>query len=168
MRSIKQRNATAVEKDTPLNNSQIGPVSRKTDLTIEELALETVVYDHKRNRMHCLNPSTSFIWRRCDGQTKLEEIAARLPEVDLPADLDVVRGALKALDRAHLLEGEPSFAISELPSRRKLGQRLGLAAASVLPVITSAVAPTPAMAKSGDKHDNDKKPKKEKNNLSFD
>jgi hypothetical protein len=140
-------------------------------LTIEELALETVVYDHKRNRMHCLNPSTSFIWRRCDGQTKLEEIAARLPEVDLPADLDVVRGALKALDRAHLLEGEPSFATSELPSRRKLVQRLGLAAgaaASVLPVITSAVAPTPAMAKSGDKHDNDKKPKTEKKNLSFD
>jgi hypothetical protein len=29
-------------------------------------------------------------------------------------------------------------------------------------VITSAIAPTPAMAKSGDKHDKDEKPKKEK------
>jgi hypothetical protein len=149
-----------------VNHSLICPVARKTDLTIEKLPSEMIVYDRLRNRMHCLNRSTSFIWQRCDGQTKLEEIATQLPEVGLPADLDVVRRALKDLERAHLLEGEPAFAGSELPSRRRLVQKLGLAAgaaAAVLPMITSAVAPTPAMAKSGDKHDHgkDKKPKKD-------
>jgi hypothetical protein len=148
-----------------MNHALICPLARKTDLTIEELPSEMIVYDHLRNRMHCLNRSASFIWRRCDGQTEIGKITAQLPEVSLPADLDVVRRALKDLERVHLLEGAPAFAGSELLSRRTLVQRLGLAAgaaASVLPVITSAVAPTPAMAKSGDKHDKDKKPKKEK------
>jgi hypothetical protein len=145
-----------------VSDSLLRPVARKTDLTIEELPLETVVYDHKRNRMHCLNQSTSLIWQRCDGQAKIEDLAALLPEVGLPSDSDIVRQALKALDLAHLLEGDPGFATSELPSRRQLVQRLGLAtgtAAAVLPVIASAIAPTPAMAKSGDRHHHEKKPK---------
>ena len=149
-----------------MSNSVICPIARTTDLTIEELPVETVIYDHKRNRIHCLNQSTSFIWRRCDGKVKIEEIAALLPEVGVPGDLDVVRRALKVLKRAHLLEAGPSFAVSKLPSRRQLVRRLGLAGttAAVLPTITSTVAPTPAMAKSGDRHTHDKKPKKPKKN----
>lgn len=152
------------EPGAHVNHSPICPIARKADLNIEELPSEMIVYDRLRNRMHCLNRSTAFIWRHCDGQTRLEHIAALLPEVDLPADLDVVRRALKDLERVHLLEGGLAFAESELPSRRTLVQRFGLAAAAVLPVITSAVAPTPVMAKSGDRHGHNrgKKPKKDK------
>src|SRR6185437_470263 len=141
-----------------MENLPIGPIARKTDLTVEDLPSETVVYDHKRHRIHCLNRSTSFIWQRCDGRTRIEDMAAHLPEAGLPADLDIVRRALKALDRAHLLDQSPAFLQSDLPSRRQLVQRLGLAAgsaAALLPAIASAVAPTPAMVKSGDK-DKDK------------
>ncbi|HEY7306066.1 MAG TPA: PqqD family protein [Bryobacteraceae bacterium] len=155
-----------------MKKSPLGPLARKEDLTIEDLPSETVVYDRTRNRMHCLNRSTSFIWKRCNGDTKVEEIAAQLPEVGLPADLDLVRRALKALDRAHLLAGGPASFDAALPSRRQLVQRLGLAAgtaAALLPAITSAVAPTPAMAKSKDDHDKPKKPKKaKKSDLRFD
>lgn len=147
-----------------MENSSWGPVARRADLTIEYLPAELVVYDHQRNRMHCLNRSTSLIWRLCDGHTTIEQIAARLPEVNLPADLDIVRQALKALDRAQLLAGKPQFAESGLPTRRQLVHRLGLAAgsaAALLPAIASATAPTPATAKSGDKGQRPKKPKKD-------
>jgi hypothetical protein len=138
-----------------LKNTTNGPLARKADLTIEDLPPEIIVYDHKRNRIHCLNPSTSFIWQRCDGRTTIEDIAAGLPEIGLPADLDIVRRALKDLARTHLLADDQAFANSSLPSRRMLVRRLGLAAgsaATLLPAIRSIVAPTPAMAKSGDSH----------------
>lgn len=138
-----------------MENSTIGPLARKADLTVEDLLSEMVVYDHKRNRIHCLNQSTSFIWRRCDGCTKIEEIAAGLPEIGLPANSDIVRRALRGLARTHLLVDEPALYNATLPSRRTLVRRLGLAAGSavtLLPAIRSIVAPTPAMAKSGDSH----------------
>src|SRR5438874_10500205 len=135
-----------------MENSHIGPIARTTNLTVKTLGSETVVYDHERHRVHCLNQSTSFIWQECDGRTQVEEIATRLPDMGLPANPDIVRSALKDLDRADLLVGETAFLTSDLPSRRTLVQRLGLAAASaaaLLPAITSIVAPTPAMAGSG-------------------
>jgi Coenzyme PQQ synthesis protein D (PqqD) len=145
-----------------MENSPIGPVARKSNLTVEALGSETVVYDHERHRVHCLNQSTSFIWQECDGRTQIEEIATHLPAMGLPADPDIVRSALKDLHRADLLVGEPTFLTSDLPSRRMLVQRLGLAAASaaaLLPAITSIVAPTPAMAVSGNTY-KPTKPKK--------
>lgn len=135
--------------------SEITPLARKADLTIEDLPSEMVVYDHQRHRIHCLNRSTSFIWQRCDGRTQIKDIAAGLPEVGLPADLEIVRRALKTLDHAHLLEGETAFSNSELPSRRTLVRRLGLAAGSaavLLPAVRSMKAVTPLMARSGDTH----------------
>jgi hypothetical protein len=138
-----------------MENSAIMPLARKTDLTVEDLPTEMVVYDHKRHRIHCLNRSTSFIWQRCDGRTKIEDIAAGLPEVGLPADSDIVRRALKSLNRAHLIDGEQAFPDAVLPSRRTLVRRLGLAAgtaAILLPAVRSVKAITPITARSGDSH----------------
>ena len=136
-----------------MENSPVGPVARKTDLTIESLPSETVVYDHQRHRIHCLNQSTSFIWQRCDGKATIDDIATQLPGAGLPADPDIVRSALKHLNRAHLLTDRPAFLEIDLPTRRQLVTRLGLAAgsaATLLPVITSVASPTPARAKSGE------------------
>lgn len=138
-----------------MENSAAQPLARKADLTIEYLPSEVVVYDHKRNRIHCLNQSTSFIWRSCDGRTSIGDMTATLPKIGLPADPDIVRRALKDLARTHLLTNEREYANSDLPSRRTLVRRLGLAAgsaATLLPAIRSIVAPTPAIAKSGDSH----------------
>ena len=71
------------EREVDMENSSIGPVTRTMNLTLETLGSETVVYDHERHRVHCLNESTSFIWRECDGRTQIEEIAIRLPEMGL-------------------------------------------------------------------------------------
>ena len=109
-----------------------------------------------------MNPTLSFVWKQCDGQTTDEEIANRLAEhVGLPPDTNVVQLALRQLSGADLLTSESVAGIThEFPSRRELAKRvalLGTSAAVLMPVLSSIVAPTPSMAKSGD----DKKDKKD-------
>lgn len=135
----------------------IGPLARDTKLTVEHLSSETVIYDHRRHRVHCLNHAVAFVFEQCDGYTTIQEMAERLPDaLNLPSDPDIVLVALRKLNRIHLLGGELSDLDSkELPSRRELVQRfaaLGATATALLPVVTSIVAPTPAMAASGDTH----------------
>lgn len=131
------------------------PIARTTDLTIEALPSETVVYDTTNHRVHCLNEMAGLIWRHCDGKSSVEQIAGRLSEdLKLPVDLDVVKLGLQELSKRHLLVPDPEG--PELPpiSRRDLGRRLALAGGTLvttlMPAITSIVAPTPAMAESGD------------------
>jgi hypothetical protein len=129
------------------------PLARKGLIT-EDLATETVVYDPESHRVHCLNQTVSFVWSRCDGRTTEEEIAQRLSgHVGLPPDPDIVRFALRQLTKAGLLANE-SVSRSALthPSRRELARRLALlggTAAALMPAVSSILAPTPSMAKSG-------------------
>ena len=129
------------------------PIARKGLIT-EELAKETVVYDPESHRAHCLNQTVSFVWKLCDGNTTEEEIAKRLSgRLALPPDPDIVRVAIRQLDSAGLLTSE-SVAESTLtnPSRRELARKLALlggTAAGLMPAVSSILAPTPSMAKSG-------------------
>jgi hypothetical protein len=87
----------------------------------------------------------------------VEEIAERLPHgLNLPPDRDIVLLALRQLKQIHLLTGElRDSASNEPPSRRELVRKFasfGAAAAALLPAVTSIIAPTPAMAESGDDH----------------
>ena len=83
------------------------PLARTDGLIIEDLALETVIYDPASHHAHSLNKTVSFIWKQCDGQTTEEEIAKRLPDhLGLPPDPDVVRLAVQQLSRAGLLNNE--------------------------------------------------------------
>jgi hypothetical protein len=134
-----------------------GPLARNKELTVEHLLTETVVYDHQRHRVHCLNQTLAFVWQQCDGHTSVQEMAARLPDaLNLPADYDIILVALRKLKKIHLLTGDlPDLASNGLPSRRELVQRLaafGTAAAALIPAATTIVAPTPSMALSQDTH----------------
>lgn len=125
------------------------PIARKQGITIEELAGELIAYDKETQRAHCLNRSAVEIWRCCDGNMTIEEIADHLgQELGLPRDPALVRLGLEQLKAAQLLEPgsmEPSPAA--LPNRRELGRRLSLAALA-LPLVTSITVPTAAMAQS--------------------
>jgi hypothetical protein len=133
------------------------PLARTKELIIEALPSETIVYDTINHRVHCLNETASLIWQHCDGQTSVEQIANRASQrLRAPADEDVVRLGLRELNDRGLLVSEPGDAPTV--SRREVGKRLavfGGAFVALLPVITSIVAPTPAMAASqGDSHGN--------------
>ncbi len=124
------------------------PRARQDELVVEELQDETLVYDLERHKARCLNRTAALVWRHCDGQTSVAEVAALLEEqLATPTDEAVVWMALDRLDRAHLLS-EPVTLPAERTrySRREMLRTLRRAAgiSLLLPVIESIVAPLAA------------------------
>src|SRR5262245_5280563 len=118
------------------------PRRREEDLLVRPLSDETLVYDLKRDKAHCLNPTAAAVWRRCDGHTTVSQLAEMLRrECRIAADDDVVWFALRQLQKAHLLQ-ERLRPPSELQrtSRRELIRRLGVAA--TVPIVMTILAPT--------------------------
>lgn len=126
------------------------PAARQDNLLIQEIGSELVVYDQERDQAHTLNRTAAFVWRNCDGETTVAQLAALVAvELNVPADEEVVWMALERLSRANLLASKverPGRAVS----RRELLRRMGVASAAavMLPMVTSLAAPTPAMAAS--------------------
>ncbi len=125
------------------------PLARQDELVVEELQDETLVYDLKRHKANCLNRTAALVWRRCDGQTSVAEVAATLEEQSAtPTDEAVVWMALDRLGRAHLLSEPVTLPADKAQySRREVLRTLRRAAAiSLLPVVASIVAPRAAAA----------------------
>jgi len=120
---------------------------RRPGLIVERLEKETLVYDPKVDRMHCLNPPAALVFSHCDGKTSVSEVSRRLAErLGGPADSRLVHLTLRRLSRSRLLESGPDDRSGHL-SRREVAKALGLTGSSLLlPVIISVVAPTPASA----------------------
>jgi hypothetical protein len=137
------------------------PTARRDRLILRELENETLVYDQARDEAHCLNHTAALVWKHCDGQTSVDEIATRLgEELQQTVDPKVVWLALAQLRRKRLLLEEVSrvrpnsFRLNSPGrpriSRRELALRLGHAMIIALPLITTIVAPRPASAGSCD------------------
>jgi len=127
------------------------PRARQDELVVEELPDETLVYDLKRHKAHCLNRTSALVWQHCDGRTTVAEVAALLErQLKIPADEAVVWMALDRLGRAHLLSEPVTLPADRTQySRREVLRTLRRAAAiSLLPVVASIVAPRAAAAAS--------------------
>lgn len=114
------------------------PAARNTELVIEELADELLVYDLKTDEAHCLGATAARVWRACDGETTTTALAE-----NLALDDEAVAQALDDLERCSLLVAAPAGL-----TRRELNIRLtkvGAAAAS-LPFIVSIAVPAVAAA----------------------
>ena len=131
-------------------DGSIMPTSRVTQIVVQKMADETLVYDLDRHKAHCLNKAASVVWSHCDGTTTVSKMAEILHrDLNIPADEEVVWLAISQLGKAKLLDGpaqKPSTGAN--PARREVMKRLGLigGAALLLPVITSIVAPTAVAA----------------------
>ena len=129
------------------------PHARQDELVVEELPDETLVYDLKRHKAHCLNRTSALAWSRCDGRTTVAEVAALLErELKIPADEAVVWMALDRLGRVHLLKEQVTLpADSARYSRREVLRTLRRVAgiSLLLPVIESIVSPLAAAQDSG-------------------
>lgn len=128
------------------------PRAREDGLVVQELPEEVLVYDLDRHKAHCLNRTAALVWRHCDGQTTVAELANLLRrELKLTVDEAVVWLALDRLGRAHLLRERviPPAGPARL-SRREAMRKLALAGglSILLPVVNSIVAPTAAQAAS--------------------
>jgi hypothetical protein len=122
--------------------------ARQDGLLVETVGEELLLYDQTSHTAHCLSPIAASVWRHCDGEHDVTELAGLAG-----ASESLVAAALRELGEKDLLDTEPQLLQGAAPgiSRREAivrGVRVGAAAAAV-PLIVSATAATPAMASSG-------------------
>jgi hypothetical protein len=126
------------------------PKARRNQLVRKELGGEMLVYDRNSDEAHCLNATAARVWAHCDGRTTVAEMARLLEEeMKTPVADEVVWLALEQLRKSRLLqESWPTPAHLGQMSRRVMVRRLGIAAAVIVPLVTSIMAPTAVAAAS--------------------
>ena len=128
-----------------MNTSQ-RPIARKAGLVIQEVPDEVLVYDLETNKAHCLNQSAAMIWRSCDGNNTVSEIAKLVgSQAGGKVTEDFVWLAIDQLSQNRLLEKEITVGF-EGQSRREALKKIGMATMVAVPVIASLVAPQSALA----------------------
>jgi hypothetical protein len=126
------------------------PKSRSTEIVVQNFEHETLIYDLIVNKAFCLNQTSMMVWRMCNGENSILKISQNLSaHLNSEVSEDLVRLSLHQLQKENLLENseESQIELNRL-SRRELIRRAGLASAIALPVISSVLAPTAAMAAS--------------------
>ena len=125
------------------------PRARQDGLLDETVGEELLLYDQNRHIAHCLSPIAASVWRHCDGERDVSELA-----ILVGASESLVAGALYEMREKDLLDAEPELMQSAGPgeSRREAIVRVARygAAAAASSMIVSATAATPAMASSGE------------------
>ncbi len=123
------------------------PRARRDGLFEETLGEELLLYDQNSHTAHCLSAIAACVWRHCDGERDVTELAELAG-----ASMDLVASALQELRGKDLLDPEPQIMQSSVPgvSRREAIVRVARygAAAAGASMIVSATAATPAMASS--------------------
>lgn len=97
------------------------PTARTADLLVEQLGDESLVYDQRTNRVHCLSSAAARVWRACDGTASAQQLGRAL---NLESVL--VERALGELDACELLDDDrraASLAAKPRPGWRRWGRR---------------------------------------------
>jgi hypothetical protein len=128
------------------------PKTRSTQIFVQELPDELVVYDVERNEVHCLNGSAARVWALCDGQHTVAEIVQLLgSDLEPQAAETLVWLALDQFAEKHLLEeakaNPPALHRPADMTRRHMMLQAGLII-GLLPVVDSIIAPPAALAQS--------------------
>ena len=80
---------------------------RREDLNYRTIDGETLILNRQEGRLHQLNPTASFIWDCCDGNSNLADIVGRLAgayEVDPNTARKDVEEVISNLRSSNLLE----------------------------------------------------------------
>lgn len=127
------------------------PCSRQQNIVVQELPNEILIYDLKIDKAYCLNQMAGLVFGFCDGQRTVAEISDLMSQkLKTTVSEELVRLAVNDLGKNNLIENAEYSSIYLMGySRRELVKKVGLASMVALPIISSIVAPTPAMAASG-------------------
>ena len=127
------------------------PQSRQSNIVVQEFETEILIYDLKINKAYCLNQTSALVYQLCDGTNSVTEIS-NLMSKKLKALVteDLIWLALDELKKDNLLEQSDELEIKFGGlSRREVIRKVGFASMVMLPIISSIIAPTSAMAQSG-------------------
>jgi len=126
----------------------VEPRARTSRLVTRDLGDELLVYDLERHKAYCLKQEAMKVFRHCDGETTIPDMALRISNaLGLPVDEQAVRLGLVRLEKARLLDSPVAPILHT--SRREMLRTLGRAAAVVVPLVTAITVPTSAQAASG-------------------
>lgn len=129
-------------------NELLKPSARKEGLVIQEANDEILIYDLKTNKAHCLNQTAAFVWRTCDGNTPISQIAETFSRnVGSRVPPDMIWLAIEQLNERSLLAENITSKLNQ-QTRREAIKKIGLSLAVALPVIATLTAPTSVMAAS--------------------
>ncbi len=82
-------------------------LKKRSDLLVEEIEEEVIIYDPRTHRVHHLNPMASIIWELFDVSVSPQEIVKEIVDV-LKTDSSTVekdvQETLKQLQKKRLLE----------------------------------------------------------------
>lgn len=122
------------------------PIARRENLVIQEVPEEILVFDLITNKAHCLNQTAAMVWKACDGNKSVSDIATLISEQSgNKVNDDLVWLAIDQLNENNLLasEIEKGFVDS---GRRAAIKKIGMASMIALPIVASLAAPRSAMA----------------------
>ena len=113
------------------------PLAKKSDIIIQELTDELLIYNLSTDRAFCLNETSAFIWNKSNGKNTVSEIKSLMEkEFNSPVNEDLIWLALDQLGEDDLLEVKPENKFTGI-SRREVVRRIGLSSLIALPVIAS-------------------------------
>src|SRR5688572_16576253 len=113
------------------------PIGRTNNLVVQEYEKELLVYDLTDHRAMSLNETSVRVWRACDGQKSVKDIADEI------GNEGITLLALSELKKAKLVDANvPELTKFEGMPRREAIKKIGLGAMLALPVIASIAAPT--------------------------
>ena len=122
------------------------PIARKNGLVLQEMPDELLVYDLDTNKAHCLNQTSAFVWKACNGKNTVSDISSLYGNYagdSVPEDL--VWLAIDQLSQNNLLENKIASKLNG-QTRRELIKKIGLASVIALPLVASLAAPTSVYA----------------------
>ena len=87
------------------------PVARRNDLVVERNTGELFIEDLVNRKSIHLNPTSAYVWEKCDGRHETYEIAEEMgSELGVSVSESVVLMALNHLNSERLLEPAGQFA----------------------------------------------------------
>jgi hypothetical protein len=120
------------------------PLAKTKDIVVQTLGKEILIYDLNTHKAYNLNETSSIVYQACDGRTFFTELKAKNKLTD-----EIIYLALDELKKENLIEESDGYdSPFEGMSRREVIRKVGFASMIALPVISSLVAPTAAMAQS--------------------
>ena len=127
------------------------PISRKSNIVVQELKNEVLIYDLTINKAFCLNPTSTLIWQLCDGKLSIAEMSRVLSQkLHTPITEDLIWLALDQFKQDNLLEQSQPLKIEFGGlSRREIIRKVGYASLVMLPTIVGVTAPRAIQAASG-------------------
>ena len=87
-----------------MSQNKYKPITRKTNIVVQEFQFETLIYDLELNKALCLNQTSTMIWQACDGIKDISAITVQIRrQTGLLLNEDFVWLALELLKNENFL-----------------------------------------------------------------